>query len=106
QGKTYLKKQENFDLAIKTPGIPRRLVTVPYTTATNLFFSEVLGKNLVIGVTGSKGKSTTSSLIYEILKTAKKDVQLLGNIGEPMLQALQKPIPKNRIFVLELSSAQ
>ncbi len=104
--KSYLKKQENFDIAIKTPGIKKELVSIAYTTATNIFFSKVLGRNLIIGVTGSKGKSTTSSLVYHILKTAGKDVQLLGNIGKPMLGALLRPIPKSQIFVLELSSYQ
>ncbi len=95
-----------FDIAIKTPGIKKELVKIPYTTATNIFFSRISGKNTIIGVTGSKGKSTTSSLIYHILKTAGKNVELLGNIGKPMLQALLKPVPKDRIFVLELSSYQ
>lgn len=130
QGKDYLKVQENFDMVIKTPGIPKeklmvktrapitigaRLSTkisknfsalVPYTTATNIFFSKVKGYNTIIGVTGSKGKSTTSSLIYEIIKAAGKDVILIGNIGKPMLQEVMKPISKNRIFVLEFSSYQ
>ena len=112
--KSYLKKQNDFDIAIKTPGIKKELVTIPYTTATNIFFSKVKGnpstplraRNLIIGVTGSKGKSTTSSLIYHILKTAKKDVEFLGNIGRPMLERLLKPISKSAIFVLELSSYQ
>ncbi len=106
RGDGDLKKQSNFDIAIKTPGIKKESVTIPYTTPTNIFFAKVLDKNLLIGVTGSKGKSTTSSLIYHILKTAGRDVQLLGNIGTPMLGALLKPVPKNRIFVLELSSFQ
>ena len=104
--KDYLKKQHTHDIAIKTPGIHKDKVTIPYTTATNIFFSHTKGKNFIIGITGSKGKSTTSSLVYHILKTAGKDVQLFGNIGKPMLLALVKPIPKGRIFVLELSSAQ
>ncbi len=104
--KNYLEKQSDFDIAIKTPGIKKELVTIPHTTATNIFFSNVLGKNLIIGVTGSKGKSTTSSLIYHILRASGKNVELLGNIGKPMLEALLRPIPKGRIYVLELSSAQ
>ncbi|MBX4200745.1 hypothetical protein KW786_01310 [Candidatus Parcubacteria bacterium] len=104
--KQYLEKQKEFDIAIKTPGIKKELVTIPHTTATNIFFSEVLGRNLIIGVTGSKGKSTTSSLIYHILKAAGKDVELLGNIGKPMLEALLRPIPRGRMYVLELSSYQ
>lgn len=106
QGKDYLRKQKDFELAIKTPGINKKFITIPYTTATNIFFSKVSGKNMIIGVTGSKGKSTTSSLIYHILKTAGKDVELLGNIGNAMLAAILKPVPKERIFVLELSSYQ
>lgn len=98
----YLKKQADYDLAIKTPSIPRRLITIPYTTATNLFFSQ--NKNFTIGVTGSKGKSTTASLIYHILKTAGKKVRLLGNIGTPMLEYLLKPANPEEILVLELSS--
>jgi UDP-N-acetylmuramoylalanine--D-glutamate ligase len=106
QGSAYLKKQQDFDLAIKTPGIKKELITIPHTTATNIFFSKVKGKNLIIGITGSKGKSTTTSLIYHILKSAGKNTSLLGNIGKPMLEALLKPIPKDQIFVLELSSYQ
>ncbi len=90
---------------MKTPGIQKAKVTIPYVTATNIFFSEIQkNKNLTIGITGSKGKSTTSSLVYEILKAAGKKVQLIGNIGNPMLEVLfKKPDPKE-IFVIELSS--
>jgi UDP-N-acetylmuramoylalanine--D-glutamate ligase len=105
--KNYLNKQKDYDVAIKTPGIKKELMAIPYTTATNIFFSKVLGKNTIIGITGSKGKSTTASLIYEILKEAGKNVKILGNIGNPMLEALIKNPPADReIFVLELSSAQ
>jgi UDP-N-acetylmuramoylalanine--D-glutamate ligase len=100
--KDYLKKQDEYDLAIKTPGMPKRLVTIPYTTATNLFFDN--NKNFTIGVTGSKGKSTTSSLIYHILKTAGKKAKFFGNIGAPMLEALLAPQDPETVFVLELSS--
>ena len=100
--RSYLKNQENCDILIKTPGISKNKVKVPYTTATNLFFAQ--NKNLTIGITGSKGKSTTASLIYHILKTAGKKVRLLGNIGNPMLEALIKPAQKDEIFVIELSS--
>jgi UDP-N-acetylmuramoylalanine--D-glutamate ligase len=97
------EKQEFFDIAVKTPGIPAREAKVPYTSATNIFLSEV--RNTIIGVTGSKGKSTTSSLIYAMLKQGKKPVRLLGNIGVPMLGELES-IKKNEILVLELSSYQ
>ncbi len=104
--KNYLKKQKGFDIAVKTPGIQKELVTIAYTTATNLFFSHIKGKYPIIGITGSKGKSTTSTLIFEILKAAGKHAVLLGNIGKPMLEALLQPITEDTVFVLELSSAQ
>mgnify|MGYP001581244747 FL=1 len=100
--KNYLEKQENYNLAIKTPGISKTKLKIPYITATNIFFSQ--NKNFTIGITGSKGKSTTASLIYEILKTAGKKVRLIGNIGNPMLEVLLKKVDPNEIFVIELSS--
>jgi UDP-N-acetylmuramoylalanine--D-glutamate ligase len=106
-GKDYLKKQNSCDLAIKTAGIPKDLVKIQYTTATNIFFSKIkeLG-NLTIGITGSKGKSTTASLIYSIIKKSGKNVRLLGNIGNPMLEVLLDSVKEGEIFVIELSSYQ
>lgn len=105
-------EQNDFDLIIKTPGIPKNKITRPYTTAANIFFSEIeklnaAGKKIItIGITGSKGKSTTASLIYAILKEAGRNVQLIGNIGNPMLSSLMQPITNDEIFVIELSSYQ
>lgn len=107
EGKNYLEKQAGYDLVIKTPGIPKNKVTRPYTTASNLFFAGMRERGgLIIGVTGSKGKSTTASLLAHVLKTGGKKVELLGNIGKPMLLRLLKPAVKNEITVLELSSYQ
>lgn len=100
----YLDEQKKFDLVIKTPGIPKHLVTGRYTTATNIFLANI--KNQVIGVTGSKGKSTTASLIYSILKEAGKKVRLIGNIGRPMLEVLMNKIDQEEILVVEFSSYQ
>lgn len=100
--KDYLEKQKNYDLAIKTPGIPKTKVIIPYVTATNIFFSK--NKNFTIGITGSKGKSTTSSLIYAILKSAGKNVSFIGNIGNPMISVFDNEIKPDEIFVIELSS--
>lgn len=102
----YLNMQAQFDLVIKTPGIPRRLVTIPYTTATNIFFANLPPGVKTIGVTGSKGKSTTSSLIFSILKAAGLPVCFAGNIGQPMLTELMEPLADCQTFVLELSSYQ
>ncbi len=57
-----------------------------------------------ISVTGTNGKSTTSKLLYEVLKDHKKDVRLTGNIGNPVL--LEKRIKNNTLFIIETSSYQ
>ena len=92
----YLDEQEKYDLIIRSPGIPKKLITRPYTTASNIFLANI--DNVVIGVTGTKGKSTTVSLIYSILKEAGKKAFLIGNIGKPMLDEMLKPIEK-KIFL-------
>lgn len=103
--KNYLDHQSKYEFSIKTPGIPQSKLTLPHTTATNIFFSSI--KNQIIGITGTKGKSTTSSLIYHILRHAKFSVAFVGNIGKPMLgQLLRKTPSKSTIFVAELSSYQ
>lgn len=110
-GEKYLANLDKFDLVIKTPGInPRtkeieiaRENGVVFTSATNLFFSEKQGK--VIGVSGTKGKSTTSSLIYEIIKAGGFEVDLIGNIGKAALDFLEND-NKNKLYVFEMSSYQ
>jgi UDP-N-acetylmuramoylalanine--D-glutamate ligase len=102
-GDDYLDKQKEYDLAIKSPGIRPELVTIPYTTATNIFFSNYQGKS--IAVTGTKGKSTTSSLIYEMLKKQGLDAYLGGNIGKPPIDFMDK-LNDQSWTVLELSSFQ
>lgn len=105
-GPEYLKKQHEYDITIKTPVIPSTLVKRHCTTATQLFFAEVDRRN-IIGVTGSKGKSTTSTLTYLLLKKAGVRSHLVGNIGIPALQyLLDTPYGEDDIFVYELSSYQ
>lgn len=109
-GPDCLKNLERFDVIIKSPGIPPNLLqTKNYkllTSSTQIFFDTIANTNAsVIGVTGSKGKSTTSSLIYEILKAAKKDAHLIGNIGKPALDYLDLA-KDGTIFVMEMSSYQ
>jgi len=103
-GPGYLEHQKDYDIAIKSPGVRKELLHIPYVTPTNIFFSLVKGK--IIGVTGTKGKSTTSTLIYEILHRAGLKAHLIGNIGNPMLSELEKENSSEDIYVCELSSYQ
>lgn len=110
-GENYLDSLNNYDLVIKSPGIPLSLPQLKtfinagkvITSQTQLFFDLFPGK--IIGVTGTKGKSTTSSLINQILSSVKKDVILVGNIGQPALSALSRA-QKSTVAVYELSSFQ
>jgi UDP-N-acetylmuramoylalanine--D-glutamate ligase len=111
-GKDYLKSVlKDFDFIFRSPGFSRFLPPiinaekrgVVVTSATKLFFDLCPGK--IIGVTGTKGKGTTATLIYQILKQDKKNVFLAGNIGEPMLKLLSR-LDKDSWVVLELSSFQ
>jgi len=113
-GPDYLTSLSALDLTktvvVKTPGCPGSTVPVPYTTATNVFLNCVhqLGARLV-GITGTKGKSTTTSMIGAILKEDGFDAMVCGNIGIPMLDVLglEDPAPNAQtVFVVELSSYQ
>ena len=108
-GDTYLKQIHAHDVILKSPGIPLRVINAQakkkqtITSATNIFFSNC--KGTIVGVTGTKGKSTTASLLAEVLKLTKQKVYLVGNIEQPALQHLSG-IQEADIVVYELSSAQ
>lgn len=102
-GPDYLSQLKKYEVVIKSPGIKPGVLTVPYTTAANIFFANV--KGLTIGVTGTKGKSTTASLIHAILRQAGMRTHLVGNIGNPMLaELLENDNKKEDVWVCELSS--
>ncbi len=100
-----------FDLVVRSPGIQLNhpllnafvQKNIPITSPTNIFFDNCPSQ--IIGITGTKGKGTTSTLIYNFLKTKFKDVFLAGNIGTPMLDILPQ-LSKHSKVVLEMSSFQ
>lgn len=105
-GEGYLKNLNKYDLIVRSPGVypnKKELLNLNMTTPTHIFFEEFHGK--VIGVTGTKGKGTTSTLIYEILKSAGIDTYLAGNIGKPLLELLPK-LNSRSVVVMEMSSFQ
>ncbi len=110
--KNYLKNLERFDLIFRSPGIPYNLpelqkarrAGVKLSSATKLFFEHFPRKNIV-GITGTKGKGTAATILYKILKAARKRVFLAGNIGRPALGA-PGGTNKKSIAILELSSFQ
>ncbi|MEK9185989.1 MAG: UDP-N-acetylmuramoyl-L-alanine--D-glutamate ligase, partial [Patescibacteria group bacterium] len=82
QGKDYLKNLSDFDLVFRSPGVPYNLSEiqraikngVKFSSATKLFFDLCTAK--IIGITGTKGKGTTSTILYQILKKCGRDVYL------------------------------
>lgn len=111
-GKNYLHDLERFHWVIRSPIIhPRDIVAAngerilrKITTVTEEFFRVCPAP--IIGVTGTKGKGTTSSLITKILETAGKTVHLGGNIGIPPLELLHGEIKPEDWVVLELANFQ
>lgn len=110
-GRNAFYNLSRFDIIVRSPGVRRNLPEIQkaekkevlITSQTKLFFDLCPCK--IIGVTGTKGKGTTSSLIYEMLKKEGKDVYLGGNIGKSPVEFLDKLNPQS-IVVLEMSSFQ
>ena len=98
------------DYVIKSPGIPdsseivRQLINKNIQVISEIEFAYKFIDAKIIGVTGSNGKTTTSSLIYEILINADFDVDIAGNIGTSFATKINDKQKKN--YVLELSSFQ
>jgi len=133
--KNYLKNLSSFGIVFRSPGVPYNLpeiqkavkAGVKFSSTTKLFFDAIHGltqirtrintdkfKNIkIIGITGTKGKGTTATLLYKILKFCNKKVFLAGNVGLPALEILPKirvnqfSNPRESVYIiLELSSFQ
>ncbi len=107
-GEGYLEDLEEYDVIIKSPGIS--FVGLD----TSKFYNNIKSQlellleffdMFTIGITGTKGKSTTSSLIYKVLKEQNVKSMLLGNIGVPVFDYIDT-IPDDTTLILEMSSHQ
>lgn len=111
-GNSYLENLTDFEVIFRTPGIPyfnseiqkAKESGVEVSSQIKLFFDLCPAK--IVGITGTKGKGTTASLIESILKiNCKRKVFVAGNIGKPAITLLDE-IGKEDIVILELSSFQ
>lgn len=110
-GPDAFKNLSSYDVIFRSPGIKRSLKALEdaekdgkiITSQTQLFFD--LCPCEITGITGTKGKGTTSSLIYEMLKEEGYGAYLGGNIGTPPISFLEKLTPESKV-VLEMSSFQ
>ena len=108
KGGEYDRNLNQYDLIFKSPGISFNRLDYyveneRITSQTNLFLEYF--HEQVVGVTGTKGKSTTASLIYHILQHSRGDVFLAGNIGTPFFDIVEQLTPES-LVVAELSAHQ
>ena len=106
-GDDYLKCLSDFDIVFKSPGIAfldddMYPETTEITCQTDMFLR--FCKPTVVGITGSKGKTTTSTLIYEMLKAGGINTCLIGNIGVPVFEKADEG--EDLVAVIEMSSHQ
>ena len=109
--KFWLNK-DLFDNIVISPGIDINRCKIRKYLKKNLnkiitdldLFFELNKNSIIISITGTNGKSTTSKLLYNVLKEHRKDVRLTGNIGNPTL--LERGLKNNTLFVIEASSYQ
>lgn len=104
----------NEDLLVVSPGVKSThplyadaiLRSIPVKNDINLFLDEWEERGPIVGVTGSNGKSTIVSLLYDVISKSGNKVLLGGNIGESPLEYLEKEINHGTIIILELSNYQ
>lgn len=118
-GQHSLPRLEDADLVLKSPGIPNRVPVLAALRAKKIpiigeieFAWSHMGPCSLIAITGSNGKTTTTSLTYHLLHTAGLPVRMAGNVGYSFARYIAEDIQndrindKSRIFVLEISSFQ
>ncbi len=102
---------EGSSFVVVSPGVPEKALPVQWARQLNI---EIIGEielgyrfcsGRIIAITGTNGKSTTCTLLEQILKDAKKDALLCGNIGEAFIGKIDK-VSRDTIVVLEISSFQ
>lgn len=107
-GEDYLDRAKGYDLLLQSPGVIIKDRLTAAEKAKILTQTELLLRLRpckIIGITGTKGKSTTSSLIYHFLKACGKNAMLIGNIGVPPLERLEEMTP-DTVAVCEMSCHQ
>ncbi len=106
-GPDYQKTLDDYDVVFKSPGIvlerPYDSYRCEITSQAELFLS-VYGRQ-TIGITGTKGKSTTTTLLYHVLKENAVNCVMMGNIGIPPFDCLSEITPQT-LVVMELSCHQ
>lgn len=104
----YLDNLDSYDIIIKAPGVVLKDIDITNfkdkITSQLELLMEVNRKN-IIGITGTKGKSTTTTLIYEMFKNSGYDAHLLGNIGTPIFDDIDN-FKDDSILVIEMSALQ
>lgn len=107
-GKNYLDNLTEYDYIVKSPGVKisnEKLNKIKDNLTSQIGIALELFRDNIIGITGTKGKSTTSSLLYQVLKDQNIDCLLLGNVGNPILDYLDD-IKENTELIIEMSSYQ
>ena len=92
-----------FDYIIKSPGIPVKNYLPQFTSQTELFLEEFASQT--VGITGTKGKSTTATMLYEALSACRGNTVLVGNVGLPCFD-LYEEIDSDTVVVFEMSCHQ
>lgn len=109
-GANYLAGLDKYDGIFLTPGMPKDLPEIEAIKGTVPLLSEMslvlkYSKAPVLGITGSNGKTTTTTLVGKMLEAANMSVYVGGNIGTPLIEQIED-IPHTAKVVLEMSSFQ